>query len=72
MFFNDFPENLKHSKCIQYADDTVIYVTGKTPTYINGILNDDMNSLYQYCYDNELTSNLKKGKTENVLVRLNS
>lgn len=67
VFFNDFPESLKNSKCIQYADDTVIYATGKTSFSINEVLNDEVESLYRYCYDNELILNLKKGKTESML-----
>ena len=42
--------------------NTVVYVTGKTSAYINKNLNDEVDSLYQYCYDNELILNLKKGK----------
>ena len=67
VFFNDFPENLKYSKCIQYADDTVVYVTGKISEYIESILKDEVKSLHQYCYHNELILNLKKGKTESML-----
>ena len=29
VFFNDFPLIMKHSKVIMYADDTVVYVSGK-------------------------------------------
>ena len=53
VFFNDFPDILKFSKSIQYSDDTVVYVTGKTSAYINKNSNDEVDSLYQYCYDNE-------------------
>ena len=40
----------------------------KTLAYINEMLYNEVNSfLYQYCYDNELILNLKRGKTESML-----
>ena len=67
LFFDDFPEQLSQTKCIQYADDTVVYVAHDNSTTIEKILNDEVENLYTYFYENELVLNLKKGKTETML-----
>jgi hypothetical protein len=45
MFFNDFNECLHHSKVIQFADDTVIYVSSKSVTNIEKQLNADLDKI---------------------------
>lgn len=67
IFFNDFSEHLEKSKCIQFADDTVIYVANADPYIIETTLNDELENVSTYLNDNELILNLKKGKTETVL-----
>jgi hypothetical protein len=67
LFYNDFPSCLKHSQCIIYADDTVIYVPGMDVFIIESRLSADMERIMQWCTDNELILNLKKGKTEAML-----
>ena len=67
IFFDDFPEQLSKASCIQYADDTVVYVTHNNVTTIESILNHELENLDNYCYKNELILNLKKGKTETML-----
>ena len=68
LFYNDFvPNCLKHSKCVIYADDTVIYVPGKDIFIIESRLSDDMNRIANWCTQNELILNLKRGKTEAML-----
>ena len=67
LFYNDFPNCLKHSKCVIYADDTVIYVPGKDIFIIESRLSDDMNRIANWCTKNELILNLKRGKTEAML-----
>ena len=64
LFFNDFPEVLKKSKVLMYADDTVIYYAHSNINFIENVLNEEMNYLSRYFYQNELILNLKKGKTE--------
>ena len=64
LFYNDFPSCLKHSKCVIYADDTVIYVPGKDVFIIESRLSVDMERIMNWCVHNELVLNLKKGKTE--------
>ena len=53
--------------CIQYADDTVIYVCGKSVESIEQTLNKELDTVYTYLKTNELVLNLKKGKTETML-----
>ena len=64
IFFNDFPDALKKSKVLMYADDTVIYYVHSDINAIEKVLNEEMSYLLRYLYQNELILNLKKGKTE--------
>ena len=67
LFYNDFPSCLKHSKCIIYADDTVIYVPGTDIFIIESRLSADMEHIMHWYTHNELILNLKKGKTETMM-----
>ena len=51
IFFNDFPEQLS-SKCIQYADDTIIYHADKNVNIIENVLNEEIKKLPNYFYEN--------------------
>ena len=68
VFFNDLADFVQHSSIIQYADDTVIYFSGKSIPEIETALNDDLSSIAKYCEENELLLNFKKGKTEVMLL----
>lgn len=50
-----------------YADDTVLYYANKDVETINKCLNQDLEALSNFCKDNELILNMKKGKTEAML-----
>jgi len=67
LYFNDFPDCLKFSRVIMYADDTVIYFAYKEKAVIEECLNHDFATISQYLIDSELIINLKKGKTESML-----
>ena len=67
VYFNDFSNCLKHSQTIIYADDTVIYVPGKDTFIIETRLSADMQSISNWCDENELILNLGQGKTESML-----
>lgn len=67
VFFDDFEEQLYKTSCIQYADDTVIYVSGKSVESIEQTLNTELERVYTYLKTNELVLNLKEGKTETML-----
>ena len=53
---------------MQYADDTVIYFGGKSTQEIETALNDDLSSIANFCNENKLLLNFKKGKTEVMLL----
>ena len=55
------------AKCIQYADDTVVYVAHNNVDEIERILNEEFDRLHSYFRENELVLNLKRGKTESML-----
>ena len=64
---NDIGGCLKHSSIITYADDTVFYTASKCVHDIEGLLNEEINSVHKWLKENELILNLKKGKTESIL-----
>ena len=67
IYFNDFEKCLKNAKSLSFADDTVIYIEGKTKENIDSQLNDDLRHVSSYFQSNQLVINLKKGKTEAML-----
>ena len=67
IYFNDFYSCLKHSQSVKYADDTVIFVPGKDIFIVESRLSADMQSMADWCTENELILNLKKGKTEVII-----
>ena len=68
VFFNDFEDSLNFSHVVQFADDTVIYVADKSLSEIERKLNSDLENISSYFMSNELVINLKKGKTEAMLL----
>ena len=66
VFFNDLVENL-NCRVIKYADDTVVYYADNDIEKIEKVLNMEMELIGEYCSNNELLLNLKKGKTEAML-----
>lgn len=65
--FNDIGEVLKNSKILLYADDTVIYTCGKTKQEIESRLQEDFRRVAEWMEQNDLVTNMKKGKTECML-----
>ena len=68
LYFNDFIRCLKHTKVVQFADDTVIYTSSKDFSAVESMLNSDLISISEYFERNQLIINLNKGKTEAMLV----
>ena len=71
VFFNDFPEVLLRADIIQFADDTVIYFSSNNFHVIENVLNKELENVTNYFHDNDLVINLKKGKTESMLIGTN-
>ena len=67
LFFNDFPDCLTTCSTIMFADDTVIFSSGKTSQEVANILNNEITNVERFLTENELIINLKKGKTESML-----
>jgi hypothetical protein len=68
ILINDMGTALKQCEHILYADDTVLYTSGKLCEWIERELNDDLASIANYWLgENNLIVNLKKTKTECVL-----
>ena len=67
IIFNDLSDVIENSKVIKYADDTVLYASGKTARDITEQLNSDLSRLEAWFHENELIINLNKGKTETLL-----
>ena len=65
--FNDIDKVLKHSKIVLYADDTVIYTTAKSQQEIENNLTEDFGRVADWLEENDLVTNMKKGKTECML-----
>ena len=64
---DDIDNCLHHSSIITYADDTVIYVSGNDSESIQKKLNADILEVHNWLTDNDLSLNLKKGKTETMI-----
>ena len=70
MFFNDFEKCLKRSQSLNFADDTVVYIHGKTKDIAESQLNEDQLVkiiMSTYFKTNQLIINLNKGKTETMI-----
>ena len=62
VYINDLSNCMKHCKIMQYADDTLIYYSAKSPQDIEIILNEDLKSASTWFNDNLLTLNYTKSK----------
>jgi len=67
LIFNDLTDVVKNSQTVKYADDTVLYVHGKTGKETAKLLTEDLSLIADWFKDNKLIINLKKGKTEALL-----
>ena len=63
IYVNDLPRVIKFSTVHMYADDTVIYLSGRNTAEIEQSLQADLNNLAQWCSSNKLTINTTKTKT---------
>ena len=61
LYANDIPNKVT-SKIALYADDTALYSSSMNPNTITRNLQKDMDSLAQWCSENDLTINASKTK----------
>ena len=62
IYTNDLHKCLKYSDCVQFADDTTIYVTGESLIDSFKCLNNDLITLVEWFKANCLSLNLQKTK----------
>ena len=60
LYTNDLPNVLKHSKCILFSDDTTIYQTSHTLTYLRECIEYDIECLSDWFRANKLSLNVQK------------
>ena len=63
----DLVDVVKHSQVLNYADDTVVYISGKNLKDISNLLSIDLSSISKWFKGSELLVNLKQGKTGALL-----
>ena len=64
---NDIGLQLEKCSVILYADDTVIFASGKNSAVVAEKLNHDLATLGNFFNDNSLVVNFKQSKTEFLL-----
>ena len=60
LFCNDLRLHLTYLSCIQFADDTTLYTSGKTIRLLECEINHDLEIISDWFKDNKLTLNLDK------------
>ena len=60
IFCNDLQHHLMFLSCIQFADDTTLYITHKSINYIKFCIETDLNTLQDWFIANKLTLNVSK------------
>ncbi len=65
LYINDLPNTVFSCEIGLYADDTVLYTSGKSVTEVADKLQDDMNRVYLWMCANRLSLNV--GKTKSML-----
>ena len=60
IFCNDLSNNLMHSSCIQFADDTTVYCSGRNLRYLKWQITEDLGNISDWFKANKLTLSLNK------------
>ena len=60
IFCNDLHLHLEHTNCIQFADDTTIYMGSKNLNYLKYCIEQDLSTLQDWFNANKLTLNIGK------------
>ena len=67
LLINDMNTCVQKCSLVLYADDAVLFFGHKNANEIELTLNNELNAIYDWLFDNHLIINLKKGKTEFIL-----
>ena len=70
IYSNDIPNSLKNCKCILFADDTTVYVSGHRKSNLFADMKEDLENLIEWFRANKLSLNILK--TNYVLFRPNN
>lgn len=62
VYINDIGTVVKHCKISLFADDTLVYISGKNVVVITDKLNEDLNNIYELLNMNKLMLNVNKTK----------
>ena len=60
IFCNDLNRHIMFLECIQFADDTTLYITHSNIHYIRFCIDHDLNTLQDWFLSNKLTLNVSK------------
>jgi len=63
IYINDLPLVLKICKCIMYADDVILYFSGKTKAEVEEKIQADFNAIAEWADLNGMEISLSKTKT---------
>ena len=67
LYSNDVPNCLENSKCILFADDTTVYISGHSRDILYSDMKSDLDKLIEWFRANKLSLNIQK--TDYVLFR---
>jgi len=67
IYSNDIPHSLEKSKCILFADDTTVYISGQSRDVLYSDMKSDLDNLIEWFRANKLSLNIQK--TDYVLFR---
>ena len=62
MYVNDFPNCLKHGTGLSFADDTSIFISGKTAQMLFDKVNDELCNIDNWLVANKFSLNANKTK----------
>ena len=66
LYINNLTQSIKHCKYYLYADDIVILKSLRQDSVVNDLtkFKQDIENVYTWCVENELTINIKKTKLQ--------
>ena len=62
LYINDIPQIMTNCNVLMYADDTVLYCSGKNYLEIQAQMQESLTKFYDWCIKNKISMNIKKTK----------